>query len=309
MVWPSRASAAMTMNGPEPDDVIGTEDPRGVVRGIRRGRRGPPAGRRRAADRRGRGTGPAGPGAGAGPPTLVVDRPAGPRPRATGAADAGPRLGPATPTGRRWTSWRRRPRQRAASPPPGRPAAAGRATADGRRDGRPARRAGQSAAPRRAGAGGRRDGGPAGEPGYGPPPDELAWAATATAGQASKPGYWPAPYRLAAELLAAVADKRARHVRRRAVACGVAGVEQRSRRLAGHQRPARPPAATPPRDQGVALAADLRRIGAGLGARAFPGRPASAPGRQDRAAGMPGRQQRRAVRAMADAERARLAVV
>jgi len=28
MVWPSRASAAMTMNGPEPADVIGTEGPR-----------------------------------------------------------------------------------------------------------------------------------------------------------------------------------------------------------------------------------------------------------------------------------------
>ncbi len=66
-----------------------------------------------------------------------------------------------------------------------------------------------------------------------PDPDELARLAAATAGRPREPGVGPAPGQSASDLpasdlpaavLLAVAARHARYVRRRAVACGVAGV-------------------------------------------------------------------------------------
>ena len=251
---PSRASAVMTMNGPEPDDVIGTEDLGAFEDFVEA-----------AADRllaaaelltgpaRHR---PAGQRAGAGAPAAGGGSPGGPRPGAAGAADAGPCLGPARPAG------------------PGR---AGSARRGQGRPAPPSRASGPRQANRRGGSAGVLGSAwlrccwrwPPGTPG------------TCGAGRwpAAWPGWWCWPGR-----------------------------------LAGHQRAARRAAASrdapvPPGDNGVAVTADLRRVGAGLGARAVPGRPAGAPGGRDHTAGMPGRQQRPAVPALADAERARRAGV
>ena len=124
----------MTMNGPEPDDVIGTEDPRASFEDFVED----------AADRLLAAaellTGPA-----EAQDLLagVLERARhcwwiarrGPRPGAAGAADAGPRLGPPRPAGAR------------------------RASAGGRSEGGRALRAGHRVGAGRAGAVGRGEGG------------------------------------------------------------------------------------------------------------------------------------------------------
>jgi hypothetical protein len=177
MVWPSRASTAMTMNGPEPDDVIGTEDPRASFEDFVED----------AADR-----------------LLAAAE------LLTGAGGAQDLLaGVLERARRRWWWITRRGRD------PERQVLRMLARASDRRDRPPLDELAQVAAAKAGRARG---------PDVGPGPDEPAQVAVAKAGGPREPGGGPAPDWPASVLLATVAEKRARHARRRAVACGLAGV-------------------------------------------------------------------------------------
>ena len=146
-------------------------------------------------------------------------------------------------------------------------------------------------------------GGPS-EPGIGSAPDELAQWAAAKAGSPPEPGDRPAPDELArwaaakaggppspasgrnrtgrlSVLLATVAEKRARHARRRAVACGVAGVVV----LAGAAWPVTsalrggPPGGAPPHQVISASRSPLISAVSGLGSVSGPS-PAGPPVRR-----------------------------
>jgi hypothetical protein len=175
MVWPSHASAAMTMNGPEPDDVIGTEDPRASFEDFVED----------AADR-----------------LLAAAE------LLTGPDEAQDLLaGVLERAQRRW--WR--------ITRPGRDPERQVLRMLARASGRTREPGGRLAPDELARVAAAKAGRPP-EPGELPAPDELARVAAAKAGVGPAPD-WPASV-----LLATVAEKRARHVRRRAVACGLAGV-------------------------------------------------------------------------------------
>ena len=197
MVWPSRASAAMTMNGPEPADVIGTEGPRASFEDFVED----------AADR-----------------LLAAAE------LLTGPAEAQDLLAGVLERARRRWWWIARPGR-----DPERQVLRMLARASGRRDL--------------------------------PAPDELARAAGAKAGGPPEPSVGPESDWPASVLLATVAERRARHARRRAVACGVAGVVV----LAGAAWPVTsalrggPPGGAPPHQAITASRSPLISAVSGLG--------------------------------------------
>ena len=256
----------MTMNGPEPDDVIGTEDPRASFEDFVED----------AADR-----------------LLAAAE------LLTGPAEAQDLLAGVLERARHRWWWIARPGR---DPEP--QVLRMLARASGRRD-RPApdelarAAAVKAGGPSEPGIGSAPDelarwaavkaGGPS-EPGIGSAPDDSARLAAAKAGRLPEPGDRPAPDELArwaavkagrppepsvepesdwpaSVLLATVAEKRARHARRRAVACGVAGVVV----LAGAAWPVTsalrggPPGGAPPHQVITASRSPLISAVSGLG--------------------------------------------